>query len=90
MLQEWAKNNQYAIVLKEEQNKLEIMLDKTDIVISLGTSAAEAVFKNKSKKPHIVTLITESSFDSLAKQYFGTEAVALAAGISPYTLGSAF
>ena len=50
IITEWAKNNQYAIVLKEEQNKLEIMLDKTDIVISLGTSAAEAVFKNKSKK----------------------------------------
>ena len=87
---EWAKNNQYAIVLKEEQNKLEIMLDKTDIVISLGTSAAETVFKNKSKKPHIVTLITESSFDSLAKQYFGTEAVALAAGISPILLDQPF
>jgi ABC-type uncharacterized transport system substrate-binding protein len=66
------------------------MLDKTDIVISLGTSAAEAVFKNKSKKPHIVTLITESSFDSLAKQYFGTEAVALAAGISPILLDQPF
>ena len=87
---EWAKNNQYAIVLKEEQNKLEIMLDKTDIVISLGTSAAETVFKNKFKKPHIVTLITESSFDSLAKQYFGTEAVALAAGISPILLDQPF
>jgi len=90
IITEWAKNNQYAIVLKEEQNKLEIMLDKTDIVISLGTSAAEAVFKNKSKKPHIVTLITESSFDSLAKQYFGTEAVALAAGISPILLDQPF
>lgn len=87
---DWAKNNRYAIVLKEEQNKLEIMLDKTDIVISLGTSAAETVFKNKSKKPHIVTLITESSFDSLAKQYFGTEAVALAAGISPILLDQPF
>ena len=87
---EWAKNNQYAIVLKEEQNKLEIMLDKTDIVISLGTSAAETVFKNKFKKPHIVTLITKSSFDSLAKQYFGTEAVALAAGISPILLDQPF
>ena len=90
IITEWAKNNQYAIVLKEEQNKLEIMLDKTDIVISLGTSAAEAVFKNKSKKPHIVTLITESSFNSLAKQYFGTEAVALAAGISPILLDQPF
>jgi ABC-type uncharacterized transport system substrate-binding protein len=87
---DWSKNNQYAIVLKEEQNKLETMLDKTDIVISLGTSAAETVFKNKSKKPHIVTLITESSFDSLAKQYFGTEAVALAAGISPILLDQPF
>jgi len=86
----WAKNNHYAVVVKEEQNKLEIMLDKTDIVISLGTSAAETVFKNKSKKPHIVTLITESSFDSLAKQYFGTEAVALAAGISPILLDQPF
>jgi ABC-type uncharacterized transport system substrate-binding protein len=87
---DWAKNNQYAIVLKEEQQKLEIMLDKTDIVISLGTSAAETVFKNKSKKPHIVTLITESSFDNLAKQYFGTEALALAAGISPILLDQPF
>ena len=86
----WAKNNHYAVVVKEEQNKLEIMLDKTDIVISLGTSAAETVFKNKSKKPHIVTLITESSFDSLAKQYFGNEAVALAAGISPILLDQPF
>ena len=87
---DWSKNNQYAIVLKEEQNKLEIMLEKTDIVISLGTSAAETVFKNKSKKPHIVTLITESSFDSLAKRYFGAEADALAAGISPILLDQPF
>jgi ABC-type uncharacterized transport system substrate-binding protein len=87
---DWSKNNQYAIVLKEEQNKLEIMLEKTDIVISLGTSAAETVFKNKSKKPHIVTLITESSFDSLAKRYFGAEAGALAAGISPILLDQPF
>jgi ABC-type uncharacterized transport system substrate-binding protein len=90
VVEDWAKNNQYAIVLKEEQEKLEIMLDKTDIVISLGTSAAETVFKNKSKKPHILTLITESSFDSLAKRYFGTEAVALAAGISPILLDQPF
>jgi ABC-type uncharacterized transport system substrate-binding protein len=87
---DWAKNNQYAIVLKEEQNKLETMLDKTDIVISLGTSAAETVFKNKSKKPHIVTLITESSFASLAKRYFASEAVALATGISPILLDQPF
>ena len=87
---DWAKNNQYAIVLKEEQNKLETMLDKTDIVISLGTSAAETVFKNKSKKPHIVTLITQSSFASLAKRYFSSEAVALAAGISPILLDQPF
>ena len=87
---DWTKNNQYAIVLKEEQEKLEIMLDKADIVISLGTSAAEAVFKKKSKKPHIATLITQSSFDSLAKQYFGSEAIALAAGISPIILDQPF
>jgi ABC-type uncharacterized transport system substrate-binding protein len=90
VVEDWAINNQYAIVLKEEQEKLEIMLDKTDIVISLGTSAAETVFKNKSKKPHIVTLITESSFDNLAKQYFGTEALTLAAGISPILLDQPF
>jgi ABC-type uncharacterized transport system substrate-binding protein len=87
---EWAKNNHYAVVLKEEQEKLEIMLDKTDIIISLGTGAAETVFKNKSKKPHILTLITQSSFDSLAKQYFGSEAIALAAGISPIILDQPF
>ena len=86
----WDKNNTHSIVLKEEQQKLVNLVDKTDIVISLGTSAAETVFKNKSKKPHIVTLITESSFDSLAKQYFGTKAVALAAGISPILLDQPF
>jgi ABC-type uncharacterized transport system substrate-binding protein len=87
---DWAKNNQYSVVLKAEQQKLVGLLDKADIVISLGTSAAETVFKNKSKKPHIVTLITESSFDSLAKRYFGTEAVALASGISPILLDQPF
>ena len=87
---DWAKNNQYSVVLKAEQQKLVGLLDKADIVISLGTSAAETVFKNKSKKPHIVTLITESSFDSLAKEYFGTKAVALAAGISPILLDQPF
>ena len=90
VVEDWAKNNQYAIVLKEEQEKLEIMLDKAAIVISLGTSAAETLFKNKSKKPHIATLITQSSFDSLAKQYFGSEAIALAAGISPIILDQPF
>jgi ABC-type uncharacterized transport system substrate-binding protein len=87
---EWAKNNQYSVVLKAEQQKLVGLLDKTDIVISLGSGATETVFKSKSKKPHIVTLITESSFDSLAKQYFGTEALALAAGISPILLDQPF
>jgi ABC-type uncharacterized transport system substrate-binding protein len=87
---DWAKNNQYSVVLKAEQQKIVGLLDKTDIVISLGTSAAETVFKNKSKKPHILTLITESSFDNLAKQYFGTEALALAAGISPILLDQPF
>lgn len=90
IIEDWAKNNQYSIVLKEEQKKLVSILDKTDIVISLGTSAAETVFKNKSKKPHIATLITQSSFDSLAKQYFDSEDVVLAAGISPILLDQPF
>jgi len=87
---DWAKNKQYSIVSKEEQQKLVGLLDKTDIVISLGSGATETVFKSKSKKPHIVTLITQSSFDSLARQYFGSEAIALAAGISPILLDQPF
>jgi putative ABC transport system substrate-binding protein len=87
---DWAKNKKYSIVLKEEQEKLVGLLDKTNIVISLGTGAAETVFKNKIKKPHIATLITQNSFDSLAKQYFGSEAIALAAGISPIFLDQPF
>ena len=88
---DWVKNNnRYTIVLKEEQRKLENMLDKTDIVISLGTGAAETVFRKKSKKPHIATLITQSSFDSLVKQYFGSQAVALKAGVSPIVLDQPF
>jgi ABC-type uncharacterized transport system substrate-binding protein len=87
---DWAKNNQYSVVLKAEQQKLVGLLDKTDIVISLGSGATETVFKSKSKKPHIATLITKSSFDNLAKQYFGTEALALAAGISPILLDQPF
>ena len=87
---DWAKNKQYSIVSKEDQKKLVGLLDKTDIVISLGYGATETVFKNKSKKPHIATLITQSSFDSLARQYFGSEAIALAAGISPILLDQPF
>ncbi len=87
---DWAKNKQYSIVSKEEQQKLVGLLDKTDIVISLGSGATETVFKSKSKKPHIVTLITQSSFDSLARQYFGSGAIALAAGISPIILDQPF
>jgi putative ABC transport system substrate-binding protein len=87
---DWAKNKKYSIVLKEGQEKLVSLLDKTDIVISLGTGAAETVFRQESKKPHIATLITQSSFDSLAKQYFGSEAVALKAGISPIVLDQPF
>ena len=87
---DWAKNKQYNIVSKEDQKKLVGLFDKTDIVISLGFGATETVFKNKSKKPHIATLITQSSFDSLARQYFGSEAIALAAGISPILLDQPF
>lgn len=88
---DWVKNNnRYTIVLKEEQRKLENMLDKTDIVISLGTGAAETVFRKESKKPHIATLITQSSFDSLVKQYFGSQSVALKAGVSPIVLDQPF
>ncbi len=87
---DWAKNKQYNIVSKEDQKKLVGLFDKTDIVISLGFGATETVFRNKSKKPHIATLITQSSFDSLARQYFGSEAIALAAGISPILLDQPF
>jgi hypothetical protein len=40
LVADWAKNNQYSVVLKAEQQKLAGLLDKTDIVISLGTSAS--------------------------------------------------
>ena len=36
-------------IIKEEQQKLVGLLDKTDIVISLGSGATETVFKSKSK-----------------------------------------
>ena len=87
---DWGKNNQFSIAYKEEQQKLAGLLDKADIVISLGSGATETVFKNKSNKPHIATLITQSSFDSLAKKYFGSEAIALAGGISPVLLDQPF
>jgi putative ABC transport system substrate-binding protein len=90
IVKDWAKNNQYTIVIKEEQKKLVSLLDKTDIVISLGTSATQTVFEHKPLKPHIATLITKSAFNNLANKYYGGIVNALAAGISPIVLDQPF
>lgn len=84
------KNKKYTIIVKEERKKLTRLLNKTDIVISLGTSATETVFEQKPAVPHIATLVTQSAFDVLAKKYHGGVSSSLALGISPIFLDQPF
>ena len=54
----------------------------SDIVITVGASATEAVMRQKPNFKILAVLITDSAFSSLAKKYFGSREAALGAGIS--------
>ena len=54
----------------------------SDLVITVGASAAEVVMRQKPDVKIVAVLITDSAFSSLAKKYFGSREAALSAGIS--------
>jgi putative ABC transport system substrate-binding protein len=80
----------YRILPYEKQTKLDQTIEKTDIVISLGTAAANEILARKISQPVITTLITESAFDSLADKYYRGRAAAVDAGVNPIFLDQPF
>lgn len=82
----------YEILIEKQQNKtkLDKILAKSDIVISLGTSAADKLLARKISQPVITTLITESAFNSLAEKYYGDISTAVTSGVNPLFLDQPF
>ena len=80
----------YEILFYEEQKKLDKNLQKADLVVSLGSSAADRVMARKISQPLITTLITESAFNSLAEKHFGNSTEAVSLGVNPIFLDQPF
>ena len=80
----------YEILFYEEQEKLDKNLQKADLVVSLGSSAADRVMARKISQPLITTLITESAFNSLAEKHYGNITEAVSLGVNPIFLDQPF
>ena len=80
----------FEILFYEEKKKLDKNLQKADLVVSLGSSAADRVMARKISQPLITTLITESAFNSLAEKHYGNTTEAVSLGVNPIFLDQPF
>lgn len=89
---DWAasKNYGYTVLIQDQNTEIEKRLKTTDIVVTLGTVAADTVLSKKITQPVINTLITQSAFDALAVKYYGDVTKAVASGINPIILDQPF
>ena len=89
---DWAKSKKYGytVLIQDQKTEVDQRLKTTDIIVTLGTDAADSVLAKKISQPIINTLITQSAFDSLAVKYYGEVAKAIAAGINPIVLDQPF
>ena len=89
---DWAKskNYGYTVLIQDQKTEVDQRIKTTDIIVTLGTDAANSVLSKKLSQPIINTLITQSAFDSLAVKYFGDVNKAIASGINPIILDQPF
>ena len=80
----------YEILLHDEQRIIDKNLHKANLVVSLGSSAADGIMARKIPQPFITTLITESAFNSLAEKHFVDSAEAVSSGVNPIFLDQPF
>jgi ABC-type uncharacterized transport system substrate-binding protein len=80
----------YDILIYKDQARIEKTLQKSAVVISIGSTAADTILARKLQQPVINTLITESVFNSLAEKYFGDSSKAIASGVNPLLLDQPF
>jgi len=80
------KGVSFSTVQKDARDKVESAMEKSDLIVTLGSSAAEIAIGKKVGKKLIASLITESAFTALAEQHYGSKSKALASGISVVVL----
>ena len=88
----WGDNKaiSYEILIQNEQAGLDKSLEKSDLVVTLGTVAADRILARKISQPLITTLITESAFNSLSEKYYGNSSEAVSSGVNPIFLDQPF
>ena len=70
----------FSLLQKDAQNRVQLAMEKSDLIVTLGSGAAEIAMGKKTGKKLIASLITESAFLALAEQYYGSKSEALNAG----------
>ena len=73
-------------VQKDVGDRVDKAMEKADLIVTLGSGAAEIAVAKKTGKRLVASLITESAFIALAEQHYGSTSKALASGISVIVL----
>jgi putative ABC transport system substrate-binding protein len=76
----------FSTVQKDDRDKVNSAMEKADLIVTLGSGAADVAVGKKTGKKLVAALITESAFMALAEQHYGSQASALASGISVIVL----
>lgn len=84
------QNLSYDVLIYKDQARIEKTAQKSAIIISIGSTAADTVLARKLHQPIINTLITKSVFNSLAEKYYGDSSKAIASGVNPLLLDQPF
>ena len=80
----------HTILIQGQNTEIENLLKTTDIIVTLGTDAADSLLSKTPTQPVINTLVTQSAFDALAIKYYGDVAKAIASGVNPIILDQPF
>lgn len=80
----------HTILIQGQNTEIENLLKTTDIIVTLGTDAADSLLSKKPTQPVINTLVTQSAFDALAIKYYGDVAKAITSGVNPILLDQPF
>ena len=76
----------FTVLRKDAQNKVESAMEKSHLIVTLGSGAAEIAIGKKMGKKLIASLITESAFSALAEQYYGSKSKVLNSGTAVIVL----
>ena len=89
---DWKKSKSYGymVLIDDQSAEINKNLKTSDIIITLGTSAADEILAKKTAQPVINSLITQSAFKSLAEKHYGNIPKALASGVNPILLDQPF